>query len=70
MIFGKALTGSEYPYVQYGKPTKATYRFAERLLRDRLRELQGADTDDFELPNVQVPSLQTLSYLRLTCCAT
>ncbi len=57
MIFGKALTGSEYPYVQYGKPTKATYRFAERLLRDRLRELQGADTDDFELPNVQVPSL-------------
>jgi len=48
----KALTGSEYPYVQYGKPTKATYRFAEQLLRDRLRELQGSNRDDAQLPNV------------------
>ncbi|KII92002.1 hypothetical protein PLICRDRAFT_457454 [Plicaturopsis crispa FD-325 SS-3] len=38
----KALTGAEYPYVQYGKPTKATYDFAERVLRARLEELSGA----------------------------
>ncbi|KLO09493.1 HAD hydrolase [Schizopora paradoxa] len=48
----KALTGSEYPYVQYGKPTKATYRFAEKLLRDRLQELHPLDVDDGHLPNV------------------
>ncbi|KAH9910626.1 Haloacid dehalogenase-like hydrolase-domain-containing protein [Amylocystis lapponica] len=33
----KALTGSEYPHVQYGKPTQATYRFAEKVLRDRCK---------------------------------
>ncbi|KAH9912591.1 hypothetical protein B0H21DRAFT_704254, partial [Amylocystis lapponica] len=37
----KALTGSEYPHVQYGKPTQATYRFAEKVLRDRCEEVQG-----------------------------
>ncbi|KAJ7209577.1 HAD-like domain-containing protein [Mycena pura] len=35
----KALTGSEYPYVQFGKPSCATYNFASRVLSDRLQEL-------------------------------
>jgi HAD superfamily hydrolase (TIGR01456 family) len=37
----KALTGSTYPYVQYGKPTAETYKFAERVLTDRFQELWG-----------------------------
>ncbi|EMD37526.1 hypothetical protein CERSUDRAFT_83262 [Gelatoporia subvermispora B] len=37
----KALTGAEYPYTQYGKPTQATYKFAEQMLRDHLREMYG-----------------------------
>ncbi|OCH89028.1 HAD-superfamily hydrolase [Obba rivulosa] len=37
----KALTGAEYPYTQYGKPTRATYKFAEQMLRDHLQELYG-----------------------------
>ncbi|KAI0373414.1 HAD hydrolase [Pilatotrama ljubarskyi] len=37
----KALVGQTYPYVQYGKPTTATYKFAEKVLKDRLDELQG-----------------------------
>ncbi|KAJ7690656.1 HAD-like domain-containing protein, partial [Mycena rosella] len=32
----KALTGSEYPHVQFGKPTRATYDFATQVLSDRL----------------------------------
>lgn len=60
----KALNGKEYPYVQYGKPTKATYAFAEELLRARLRELlqEGKATSDGDIeeeaegynPNVYV----------------
>ncbi|KAL0956224.1 hypothetical protein HGRIS_002380 [Hohenbuehelia grisea] len=34
----KALTGSEYPYVQYGKPTAETYQYAAQTLRDLLKE--------------------------------
>ncbi|KAF8070355.1 HAD-like domain-containing protein [Lyophyllum atratum] len=37
----KALTGSTYPYVQYGKPTRATYKFAETALTNRLEEIYG-----------------------------
>ncbi|KIM78996.1 hypothetical protein PILCRDRAFT_823860 [Piloderma croceum F 1598] len=37
----KELTGSTYPYLQYGKPTAETYRFAERVLTDRIQELYG-----------------------------
>ncbi|KAH7912262.1 HAD hydrolase [Hygrophoropsis aurantiaca] len=33
----KSLTGSNYPHILYGKPTDATYSFAEMVLRDRLR---------------------------------
>ncbi|KAJ7078847.1 HAD-like domain-containing protein [Mycena belliarum] len=32
----KALTGSEYPHVQFGKPTRPTYDFATQVLRDSL----------------------------------
>ena len=35
----KALTGKEYPYVQYGKPTKETYAYAERLIEGYMREI-------------------------------
>ncbi|KIL68872.1 hypothetical protein M378DRAFT_70980 [Amanita muscaria Koide BX008] len=37
----KDLTGSAYPYVQYGKPTKATYDFAEQVLRALLDKDYG-----------------------------
>ena len=37
----QALTGSTYPYVQYGKPTAETYKFAERVMADRFQELWG-----------------------------
>ncbi|TFK44483.1 HAD-like domain-containing protein [Crucibulum laeve] len=37
----KALTGSNYAYVQYGKPTTATYLFAEKVLIDRIRDMYG-----------------------------
>ncbi|KAL1746409.1 HAD-like domain-containing protein, partial [Schizophyllum fasciatum] len=37
----KSLTGSTYPYIQYGKPTEATYKFAEKVLVDRLERLYG-----------------------------
>ncbi|CDO77700.1 hypothetical protein BN946_scf184969.g51 [Trametes cinnabarina] len=46
----KALVGKTYPYVQYGKPTTATYRFAEKVLKDRLEELQGGHVE--RLPTV------------------
>ncbi|KIK98575.1 hypothetical protein PAXRUDRAFT_823744 [Paxillus rubicundulus Ve08.2h10] len=31
----KSLTGAPHPYTQYGKPTRATYKFAEHMLRNR-----------------------------------
>jgi ribonucleotide monophosphatase NagD (HAD superfamily) len=37
----KALTGSTYPYIQYGKPTQATLNFAQSVLTDRLEALYG-----------------------------
>ncbi|THV06710.1 HAD hydrolase [Dendrothele bispora CBS 962.96] len=38
----KALNGSTYPHVvQYGKPTAATYNFAEKVLTSMLQELYG-----------------------------
>ena len=37
----QSLTGQNYPYVQYGKPTEATYKFAEKVLVDRLERLYG-----------------------------
>lgn len=45
----KNLTGSTYPYVQYGKPTRATYTFAESVLAERIEELYGVQG---KLPNV------------------
>ncbi|KAF5385856.1 hypothetical protein D9615_002350 [Tricholomella constricta] len=44
----KALTGSTYPYVQYGKPTAATYKFAATVLTDHVKEIYGSG----ELPHV------------------
>ncbi|KAJ7039157.1 Haloacid dehalogenase-like hydrolase-domain-containing protein [Mycena alexandri] len=38
----KSLTGSEYPHVQFGKPTRATYDFATQVLSDRVKELTGS----------------------------
>ena len=49
VFFVQALTGAPYPYVQYGKPTKATYDFAEKLLRARITEVHGASVG----PNIQ-----------------
>ncbi|KAF8629173.1 hypothetical protein AX17_005758 [Amanita inopinata Kibby_2008] len=37
----KALTGVSYPYIQYGKPTKATYQFAEQTMKNLLEERYG-----------------------------
>lgn len=49
IIHLQAVTGSPYPYVQYGKPTHATYNFAESVLTERLKEMYGiSDT----LPNM------------------
>ncbi|KAF8633630.1 hypothetical protein AX15_001319 [Amanita polypyramis BW_CC] len=36
-----SLTGSVYPYVQYGKPTAATYKFAEDVMTDLLDKNYG-----------------------------
>lgn len=33
----QSLTGSTYPYIQFGKPTEATYKFAEIMLKHRLQ---------------------------------
>ncbi|KAJ3787292.1 HAD-like domain-containing protein [Lentinula aff. detonsa] len=37
----KMLTGSEYPYTQFGKPTKPTYDYARRVLHNLLDESYG-----------------------------
>jgi hypothetical protein len=42
LILVQSLTGAPYPHVQYGKPTKATYDFAEKMLRARIDEVNGA----------------------------
>jgi len=41
----KAVTGAPYPHVQYGKPTKPTYEFAEKMLRAQMREVHGASVE-------------------------
>ncbi|KAI0644532.1 HAD-like domain-containing protein [Trametes meyenii] len=46
----KSLLGRTYPYVLYGKPSTATYKFAEKVLKDRLEELQGGAIE--RLPTV------------------
>ncbi|KAF8995474.1 HAD-like domain-containing protein [Cyathus striatus] len=45
----KDLTGSSYPYIQYGKPTTATYQFAEEMLSERIEEMTGHKK---ELPSI------------------
>ncbi|KAF7321495.1 hypothetical protein MKEN_00670300 [Mycena kentingensis (nom. inval.)] len=35
----KALTGADYPHVQFGKPSRPTYDFAAEVLRERLMRL-------------------------------
>ncbi|VDB95371.1 unnamed protein product [Peniophora sp. CBMAI 1063] len=42
----KAVTGEEYRYTQYGKPTKPSYDFARKMLEDRLRALGAHQTAD------------------------
>ncbi|KAF9020461.1 hypothetical protein BDZ89DRAFT_1072204 [Hymenopellis radicata] len=37
----KALTGTHFPHVQYGKPTEPTYKFAEGVLKARLENIYG-----------------------------
>ncbi|KAH9935561.1 HAD-like domain-containing protein [Fomitopsis serialis] len=41
----KAVSGAEYPYVQFGKPTEATYQFTKQVLHDRFNELYGQLAD-------------------------
>ena len=35
----QASTGTTYPYLQFGKPTAATYKFAVQVLEDRIVEV-------------------------------
>ncbi|KAJ3810587.1 HAD-like domain-containing protein [Lentinula aff. lateritia] len=44
----KMITGSEYPYVQFGKPTRPTYDYARRVLQNLLEESYGPG----ELPHM------------------
>jgi len=44
-----ALTGSRYPYVQFGKPTIATYKFAEKMMLQYLEQAYGPTQ---KLPNM------------------
>ncbi|KAF8200742.1 HAD-like domain-containing protein [Pholiota molesta] len=37
----RALTGKEYPYIQYGKPTTETYNFASEVLQGWIQKLYG-----------------------------
>lgn len=46
--FIQAVTGAPYPHVQYGKPTKHTYDFAEMMLRARMKELHGPSGPDIQ----------------------
>jgi hypothetical protein len=52
--FTQALTGAPYPHVQYGKPTKATYDFAEKMLRARMKELYGVSVGSDIQPRLSV----------------
>ena len=50
----QALTGAPYPHVQYGKPTKHTYDFAEEMLRSRMKELRGTSAESDIQPRLSV----------------
>jgi len=54
IFFTQALTGAPYPHVQYGKPTKATYDFAENMLRARMQELHGESIGSDIQPRLSV----------------
>ncbi|KJA20792.1 hypothetical protein HYPSUDRAFT_42887 [Hypholoma sublateritium FD-334 SS-4] len=41
----KALTGAEYPHVQYGKPSTETYRYASEVLQGWIHTLYGPGND-------------------------
>jgi len=41
----KSLTGAQYPFTQFGKPSRATYKFAEQMLREHLQDLYGSMKD-------------------------
>src|SRR6266850_2292544 len=53
----QALTGAPYPHVQYGKPTKHTYDFAETMLRSRVKELHGAAVGSDIQPRLSVSDI-------------
>jgi hypothetical protein len=53
----QALTGAPYPHVQYGKPTKHTYDFAETMLRSRVKELHGAAVGPDIQPRLSVSDI-------------
>ncbi|KAK7685319.1 hypothetical protein QCA50_011682 [Cerrena zonata] len=48
----KSLTGTTYPHVQYGKPTKPTYDFAANVLKDRLVEIHNGQITNAPAPHV------------------
>ena len=41
LITEKALTGAEYPHVQYGKPSAETYNYASEVLQGWIHTLYG-----------------------------
>ena len=43
------MTGNEYPYMQFGKPSKPTYEFAEQVLKTQIEQLYGSIK---KLPNM------------------
>jgi ribonucleotide monophosphatase NagD (HAD superfamily) len=53
----QSLTGAPYPHVQYGKPTKHTYDFAETMLRSRVKELHGAAVGSDMQPRLSVSDI-------------
>ncbi|KAL0579756.1 hypothetical protein V5O48_002250 [Marasmius crinis-equi] len=40
----KAVTGNTYPFVQYGKPTTPTYKYAEKVIGQLMKERYGNNT--------------------------
>lgn len=45
-FYFQAVTGQEYRYTQFGKPTKPAYDFARKMLEDRLRAIGAHRTAD------------------------
>ncbi len=58
LITEKALTGVEYPHVQYGKPSAETYSYASEVLQGWIRTLYG--------PGNHVPHLYVLYRLLIS----